>query len=320
MLRYRIFITFLAMTFLLVGVSARPALGSLPAQGSEGQFFNDTGFWVRGDFLTFYNNAPDPARLFGNPISDVLPDPIRPGLEIQYFERARLDRDPSAPPGSRITLAKLGQLLHDETRPGEAIDFSTNSNMCRTFANRKLVCYAFLQFYERYNGPVYFGQPISDTEMLDGRLVQYFERARLEWRTDRPSGQRVVLTELGRIDMDLRIGEQVIENNATRTVQLNLAAFVNHPVEAAGQNQQVFVVVSDQNHTPLPGISVMVTAAYPDGSVENFRTDQSSSDGLTTTSFPVKNLPPNQIVRITVSADVPGLPKANAYTWFRIWW
>jgi hypothetical protein len=313
----RAVIAILAILLLVSSVSARPLSGN-PLQSSDGVFFPDTGYWVRGEFLAFYKAAPDAQRLFGRPISDSMPDPMRPGMQVQYFERARLDFDAAKPAGKRISLGNLGQNLRDESNPGEALNFSTNTNMCRAFSNGRLVCYAFLQFYDRYNGAVYFGQPLSNTEYLDGRLVQYFERARMEWRADRPVGERVVLTELGRIDFDIRIGR----NNITSgRLELSADTFISSPVVAAGQEQHVFVVVHDQRHDPVEGASVIITATYPDGHAESIRTQQgTNADGFSQASFIVKNVQPNQVITITATAEVTGGAKASGSTWFRIWW
>jgi hypothetical protein len=312
MLPHRVILAFLSVLLMITGLSARPY------QGPDGVFFEETGYWVQGEFLDFYQSAPSPDRIFGRPISDVIADPIRPGIRVQYFERARMDYDPALAAGERVRLSNLGQTLRDESRPGEPQTFSTNTNMCRTFSNGRPVCYAFLQFYDRYNGPVYFGEPISGTESLDGRLVQYFERARMEWRSDRPTGERVVLTELGRIDYDIRVGG----SNIPRATPLRLTAhaFVDRPVLAEGAEQQVFVVVYDQKQAPVRGVNIFVTVLYPDGHKEALRPEVTDEDGLSGASFRVKGVLPNQVVSVTVEAQQPNGAEAAAATWFRIWW
>lgn len=61
------------------------------------------------------------------------------------------------------------------------------------------MCYKLLQFYDANNGPFYFGEPISEAELRDGRIVQYFENARFEWRPNQPSDLQIGLTDLGRV-------------------------------------------------------------------------------------------------------------------------
>lgn len=312
----RVIYLIMAVLLMVSGLSAR-----MPQQ-EDGVFFEDAGYWVRGDFYQFYSAAPEPDRLFGNPISDPLPDPIRPGITVQYFERARFDLDPTRPSGQRIRLGDLGHNLRDESNPGEPVDFSTNTPMCRAFPNGKSVCYAFLQFYDGHNGEVYFGTPISDTEYLDGRLVQYFEHARMEWLPERPAGQRVVMTELGRIDYAIRIGSGPGGSSSTgKPIRLTAHAFTAAPVLPSGAKQQVFIVVNDQKGNPVPDANVIITARYPDGHEENYRpTHLTNADGFTSIVFTVDDVDPNQVVEITANADIPNGPSAWARTWFRIWW
>ena len=313
----RVFLLILAALVMLSSLSAR-----MPQQQDDGIFFEDAGFWVRGEFYQFYRAAPDPDRLFGNPISDPLPDPVRPGITVQYFERARFDLDPTRPAGQRVSLGDLGRNLRDEARPGEPANFSTNTPMCRAFSNGNTVCYAFLQFYDGHEGNVYFGPPVSDTEFLDGRLVQYFEHARMEWLPDRPAGQRVVMSELGRIDYNIRVGQAPEGGSRTGLpTRLTAHAFTAAPVVAVGDSQEVFVVVYDQQGSPVPDANVMVTVRYPDGREENYRPERlTNADGFTSIVFTVEDVAPNQVVEIIANVDVPNGPKATARTWFRIWW
>jgi hypothetical protein len=194
--------------------------------------------------------------------------------------------------------------------------------MCRQFENGKTVCYAFLQFYESHLGDMYFGPPISDTEFLDGRLVQYFEHARMEWLPERPAGQRVVMTELGRIDYSIRVGQETEGSSATgKPIRITAHAFTASPVLPTGAEQQIFVVVNDQQGNPVPDANVIVTVLYPDGREEHYRPQHlTNTDGFTSIGFTVEDVAPNQVVEISANADIPNGPQAWARTWFRIWW
>jgi hypothetical protein len=55
----------------------------------------------------------------------------------------------------------------------------------------------FLAFFERYGGEAVFGYPVSPEIVVDGVRVQYFQNTRMEYRPDRPPGERVVLSPLG---------------------------------------------------------------------------------------------------------------------------
>jgi hypothetical protein len=56
---------------------------------------------------------------------------------------------------------------------------------------------AFLFFYLSHNGVENFGAPLTEAFMEDGRVVQYFERARFELHPENPEPYRVQLGLLG---------------------------------------------------------------------------------------------------------------------------
>ncbi len=57
----------------------------------------------------------------------------------------------------------------------------------------------FLSFWRANGSTLIFGYPISNEQFEDGRVVQYFERARFEYHPANPPGQRVVLSLAGSI-------------------------------------------------------------------------------------------------------------------------
>jgi hypothetical protein len=68
---------------LLTSLSAAPAL-----QAGEGRrFFPETYHWVEGEFLDFYNNTPNPARLLGYPITDAF-GPSESGTSVSALNSA----------------------------------------------------------------------------------------------------------------------------------------------------------------------------------------------------------------------------------------
>jgi LPXTG-site transpeptidase (sortase) family protein len=46
------------------------------------------------------------------------------------------------------------------------------------------LAYSFRRFFDRHGGLLIFGYPLTEVFLEDGRPVQYFERARLEWHAD----------------------------------------------------------------------------------------------------------------------------------------
>lgn len=72
------------------------------------------------------------------------------------------------------------------TSPGEPILFPQTGHT---------LAYSFRTFYEALNGPIVFGLPLTEVLIEDGRPVQYFERARLEWNAN---VNQIQVADLGR--------------------------------------------------------------------------------------------------------------------------
>lgn len=291
------------------------------AQATDPLYFEETGHSIKGEFLKFYLSAGDSLLLFGYPVTDEFVDPIN-GQRSQYFQRARFDLV-DTPAGQRIQLAPLGEILYQTGAP--EVPLTKSSPVCRSFSQTKhTVCYAFLQFYDLNNGSVYFGNPVSELEEEDNRYVQYFENVRMEWRPELPSGQRVALSDLGRIYYDYRIGLQDLTrpqgtniSNLPRTIQAN--AFVNYALIPANSDQDLYVIVQDQTLQPVEGASVSVTILQPDGQQELFRAPFTNYDGISKLTFKVKDLPVREVVEVEVTVEYQAQISETS-TWFRIWW
>jgi|WetSurMetagenome_2_1015567.scaffolds.fasta_scaffold101866_2 hypothetical protein len=314
-------IFFAVLVFLIPAI---PGITTLPvltfAQTNE-QYFDETGYTVRGDFLTYFQSVKDPLQIFGYPITDEIQD-ASSGRTVQYFQRARLERNSRG----AVEMAPLGKLLYDQK--GTPVTDASNSMACRKFpATGFNVCYAFLRFYDDNKGPNFFGNPISNIELRDGRYVQYFEKVRLEWRPEMPAGERVVLADLGRIYYDSRVGVVYDPEKAngssiimtTGQVKLQTHAFVSQALIPANKWQSIYVVVQDQNFAPVKDAMVIVSVYFPDGSQYDVRMPATDANGISTHSFMVKDMPVKQIVRVDVNVEYQG-EQSQASTWFRIWW
>jgi hypothetical protein len=295
------------------------------SQAADTFLYERTGHWVTGEFLNYYHSVDDPDRIFGGPITEVLPDPLRPNIQVQYFERVRMDYDPTRPVGQRVRLADLGSWMYRGSESGTPVNIPVNSPLCKLFPkNNKYVCFGFLQLYERYHGQELFGEPVSDVELVNDRLVQYFERVRMEWRNEMPVNQKVVLTEIGRINFDNRVGNPELlkpVNAPNLPVTPALSSFVARPLLAANNQQVVFVIVRDQYGKPIPDAQVEITIVYSDQRQDNIRVNQPTNlDGFTVANFQVNDVQPNQVIDVKVKAVTPAGAIANGATWFRIWW
>lgn len=295
------------------------------AQTPEPQGFPDTGYTVSGPFLSFYQTLPDPFVMLGHPISDAEVDPLT-GRTVQYFQRGRLELDPDASAGQQVRFGNLGALQYTPGAPQAEV--RNSGPTCRSFSTGHNVCYGFLQFYEAYQGDRYFGNPISDVELVNGRMVQYFENVRLEWRGEVVNGRHVGLSDMGRFYYDLIHGpsarllrpekDDAVVGNPT---SLRLRAFVRHSLLPANQKQTLYIVVQDQRLRPVRNASVSVSITLPDGSRQSYRPPSTDADGISVFTVQVGAAEVRQIVTIDVTAALPQLGlEQKTSTWFRIWW
>jgi len=296
--------------------------GPVQAQKQDSLYFPETGHWVTGELLTFYQRVKDPLLLYGYPITDAFQDPLT-GLTVQYFQRARFELHIEAADGQRIQLSPLGYNLYETGTP---VPLSTDTPACRYFAQQKhYVCYTFLSFFDKNGGVAQFGNPISDFEQKDNLYVQYFEKARFEWHPELPAGQWVVLSDLGRVYFDQLVGDPALlepkpSNNLPQAaIQLQARVFVAKAIVSPSARQTLYIVVQDQYLRPVPQANVAVTIDFPVGGEERYRLPLTNKDGITQFEFNVGNQPYDTITQVTVEVTQGGL-QARTGTWFRIWW
>ena len=292
--------------------------GPVQAQSADVQFFPETGHNVKGDFLKFYKNAKDPKLVYGYPITEQITS--KDGKTVQYFQRARLEVGKDLLGNPKIQLTALGQASY---KPDAQLKLD-NSAGCQLFISGQRVCYAFLDFFKANGGTEQFGNPISPFEFHDKIIVQYFERARFEWRADRPEAQRVVITDLGRVYFDL-LGEDAAQlkpiapQDATinPVLSIKVRAFVEKSVTLPAGQQTVNVIVQSQTLQPVKDANGKITVHWPDGtSVEYFFVTNSS--GVGSASFSFSNQKQGELVPIDVIVLYQGL-SGTTTTSFRIW-
>ena len=191
---------------------------------------------------------------------------------MQYFQRARFEYRADLPEGQRVQLTQLGRETYLSTGPLNV----SNTFACRTYPETGYpVCFAFLEFFDQYGGVSQFGYPISGFEYHENKIVQYFEKARLEWQPWKMEGQRVVVSDLGRMYFD-KLGEDIgllspvkpLNNTSTDIVNLQVRAFVWKAVTLATDSQLIFVIVQDQNLQPVANASCTTLVHWPDGRAE----------------------------------------------------
>lgn len=300
-----------------------PCNKSTYAQSSTEKYFAETGHWVSGEFWIKYQSVSDPTLLLGYPITEAIQD-AGDGHLVQYFQHARLELLPDEAGGKQVKLSRLGQELY---QPGSDPELSIPYNItaCRYFLEtNKQVCYSFMEFFEKYGGIEQFGYPISNIVLQNNRIVQYYQYACFEWRPESPAGQRVVLSDLGvayfekmREDPTLLRPTVTDSNIPQRILNLQLNAFIAR--NEAKKSRVLYVIVTDQNRQPVPGITADFAIRLPDGSEKSFimplPTNQS---GFTYMTFGADLFPPNRLIEMVVRVNHQGLEKETRtafWTW-----
>lgn len=292
--------------------------GTAHAQSADAQFFPETGHSVRGDFLRFYKSVQSPTLIFGYPITERITS--KDGKTVQYFQRARFELLPELPESQRVQLTSLGQATY---QTGRQLTLN-NSAGCDSFPTGYAVCFAFLDFLKANGGTAQFGNPISPFEFHQNLIVQYFERARFEWRADRPEGQRVVLTDLGRIYFD-QLGEDpahlkpVTPLDATINfiLSIKVRAFVAKPITYASGQQTVYAIVQNQTGQAISNANGKATVRWPDGRTEEYFFTTNAA-GIGTVTFNFVDQKQGELIPIAIVVAYQGMAGATR-TSFRIW-
>lgn len=311
----------LILFFLLVTAFLMGMAGSARAQESESLYVPETGHWIWGEFLKAYNSVSDPVFYFGYPITDDFKDPVT-RAHVQYFEKARFDLVDTAD-GPRVQMAPLGQLLHESGNP--LADIPSEGPSCRVFPSGYNVCYAFLQFYDSFDGATRFGQPISEVEVIDDRYVQYFDNARMEWWPDLPAGQRVQLTNLGQSYFDKVVANPDLlkpsppPDVAGNILNPRVRVFVLKSLIGADEQQTVYVIAQDQYLRAIEGAQVVVTLSYPNGTAESYRLPDTNEYGVSQYTFSTVTLPVRSVVNVRAEISIRG-ESGGGKAWFRMWW
>jgi len=306
------------ITFCLLSVSWVSVLAQTQEQDSK--YFSESGHSVKGEFLKFYNKNPNALFLYGYPITEEFVS--KDGKTVQYFQRARFEYRVDLPAGQQVQLTQLGRASYISTGPLNV----SNTFACRTYAETGYpVCLAFLEFFDQYGGVTQFGYPISSFEYHEDKIVQYFEKTRLEWQPWRMEGQRVVVSDLGRIYFD-ELGEDIgllppvkpLNSTFTDIIILQVRTFARKAVTLATDSQLIFVIVQDQNLQPVANASCTARIRWPDGREDSTPLKTNTSGvGMVPLSF--NNQPYGSLIYVDVACAFSNF-NANTTTSFRIWY
>ncbi len=310
------------------------------AQTGETRYFEETGHNVSGDFLRFYE-ANGGRAILGYPLTREFDEQ---GRRVQYFQRARLELYFESSESQRVQLGALGRELDYVQPPLSTAEVPPLSHPDRRYypETGHTVSFAFLEFYEANGGPALFGYPISEWVIeVNGRIVQYFERIKLEWYPENPPGQRVQPGMLGVIYVAQYVDPIYTEREDPRIVStpaafpidvppdpqslpsavtdLRVLASVRHPIIGAQDRQTVYVYVLDQIGQGIGGSSVDVEVQYTSGAVDRLTIDETNGNGYGRVEFEMQDSAPGHVVLVRFHARYTGL-EASAHCAFMSWW
>jgi len=290
-------------------------------------YYPQHGHWVTKEFLDFYQSVPDPGKIFGYPITESFHD-ISSNHIVQYFENTRFELFPDNPPELRVKQTPLGVYFYDFT--GQELQLPENFPACKYFLeSRKQVCYAFLDYFEANGGAAQFGYPISNFEIRDGLIVQYFQYARFEWHPELPQGEHVLLTDLGSRYFK-KVGEDPIrlmaaawlnpDSGSPQTIlSLQVRAFPQYAVLPQTGAQTVYIIVQDQNLLPVSDVLVILTIKLPSGKEQRIALPGSTDKfGVIKFTFDYAGQPTG-VAQVWVTALYENFQKQSV-TSFRIWY
>lgn len=312
-----------SLSFTLVILSCL-SWGNSLAQVEREEYFKETGHRVSGEFYLLYISTPNYLQMFGYPITDAFLD-TNTGNLIQYFQKARFELDPEAPEGRRVRLSPLGDFMY-ERGEGEPLPTQGGSSACPTFPETGFkICDTFLVFFEENGGLEMFGYPLSNAEMNSGRIVQYFQNARFEWHPEFPSGNRVILTDLGsqyfyvRRENPVRLLPDDNGDIIKGLMDLRASAYPGQAVTSLNGRQTVYVIVQDQRLLPVSDAEVSLVVHLPSGEIGRYMVPTpTNKDGVIQFEFEFNSSRIGEAeIEVIVMRDHL---EAHTVTSYRVWW
>jgi hypothetical protein len=146
-------------------------------------YFPQTGHHLsnRAGFLDFWR-ANGQLLNFGYPLTEEF---VENGLIVQYFERARFEYHPGDNQPGLVQLGLIGRELAERSYPPFApLEPEQMHPKAHLFPETNHSVWGeFRTYWNKRGGLAMFGFPIGEefTENGDGRIVQFFERAKFEY-------------------------------------------------------------------------------------------------------------------------------------------
>jgi hypothetical protein len=310
---------------LIVAVVAAVLLSGVAVAHAQGpdepcRYYDETKHSVCGIFLEYYDSRGG-LEIFGNPISEAYYDH---GLElhVQYFQKSRMEYHPTNPEPYQVQLGLLVDELGYEFPPAPEDKIPRfNNDMHHYFPETgHLVEYYFLDYFRDKGGLDIFGYPRSEYMFEDGRMVQYFQRARMEYHPELTTGPEMHLAPLGEMMVD-RLGPLPEPGGEAELppIKLKVSASVRYVITGQEGGQTVYVYVVDQNGDAVEGAQVRMVVGYPSGEQVYQFDEPTDSTGFTGYYFDIPPTSASEKVVITVTTTFAGL-SATTQTFFFAWW
>lgn len=172
-----------------------------PVTGGPVAYAAGAGHHLSGAFLLVWR-ARGGLDTFGEPLSEALPDAT--GRWVQVTERALLTLPAGADPAhlgnaALVTIEPLGREMtaaRGQEPPFRPVP-EPHASPARWFAaTGHTLANGFLAYWLAHDGPATLGLPLSEEYDEDGRIVQWFERGRLDFH---PASGAIERAPLGRL-------------------------------------------------------------------------------------------------------------------------
>ena len=305
-------------------LSAYIGLPSPLQQTTPPQYFPETGHTVREPFITYFNQTGGLTQ-HGYPITDDYVDSST-GLLVQYFEKSRFEWHPGNPEAYRVQLGLLGDDLGMRAAPIpiSKIPPSNDPNCQYSSETGHSICMKFRDYYVQNGGLDRFGYPITEFTIEDGRIVQYFQRARMEWHPEKPEGQRILLAPLGSIyykaaGLDpIRLAAPGSGESFGAVTSLRPRASVVNTVAVVNGSQTAYVFVTDQLGRPIGGAAVTLVVHYPERD-QAFTLPPTGASGTSFKTFTVPKISAGTIVSmefIVTYSGIFGQTRTSYIIWY----
>jgi hypothetical protein len=196
--------------------------------------FSETGKCIQGRIRAYWE-ANGGIPVFGLPITEQRTETVEgKAVELQWFERNRLELHPQNSLAFRVLLGRLGyDRLQQQNRDWGAFPKDQPKIGCRYFAETgHNICEPFLRVWRLANGKsnnaeaaaiALYGLPLSSAQterMADGQeqLVQWFERARFEYH---PANSQPFDVLLGLLGNEVRANQPLATFNLSAYLLIN---------------------------------------------------------------------------------------------------